>query len=194
MSVHISGNEEIVTSASNDSQKYNVIFRKPTTDDLEDFISTQSEYDSTEIVSLKAAAAPADLIKQIKELQGATLKPPTRRSLFKDQGSVSHKRISPVQQEAKSGGFIAQTRKYLTPAKRQRLFAQHTRATLVRGLMSEVTLMVGQIRSRPGQQRCSKKASRAAWDRRNKASSLTLLAACHILLQKQFGDIKVILN
>ncbi|MEQ2177006.1 hypothetical protein GOODEAATRI_034101, partial [Goodea atripinnis] len=66
---------------------------------------------------------------------------------------------------------------YLTPAKRQRLSALHTRATLVRGLMSEVTLMVGQIGSRPGQQRRSKKASEAARDCRNKASSLTLLAA-----------------
>ncbi|MEQ2177052.1 hypothetical protein GOODEAATRI_034539, partial [Goodea atripinnis] len=82
----------------------------------------------------------------------ATLKPPTRRSLFKDQDSVQHKRFSPVQQVVKSGAFIAQTRKYLTPAKRQRLSALHTRATLVRGLMSEVTLMVGQIGSRPGQQ------------------------------------------
>ncbi|MEQ2177009.1 hypothetical protein GOODEAATRI_034146, partial [Goodea atripinnis] len=81
---------------------------------------------------------------------------------------------------------------YLTPAKRQRLSALHTRATLVRALMSEVTLMVGQIGSRPGQRR--KKVSTAARDRRNKALSLTLLAACQILLQKQFGDIKVILN
>ncbi|MEQ2190278.1 hypothetical protein GOODEAATRI_034154, partial [Goodea atripinnis] len=119
----------------------------------------------------------------------ATLKPPTRRSLFKDQDSVQHKRISPVQQEVKSGGFIAQTR-----TKRQRLSALHTRATLVRGLMSEVTLTVGQIGSIPGQQRRSKKSSQAARNRRNKASSLTLLAAGQILLQKQFGDIKVILN
>ncbi|MEQ2227560.1 hypothetical protein ILYODFUR_038872, partial [Ilyodon furcidens] len=37
------------------------------------------------------------------------------------QDSVSHKRFSPVQQEAKSGGFIAHTRKYLISAKRQRL-------------------------------------------------------------------------
>ncbi|MED6266194.1 hypothetical protein CHARACLAT_033267, partial [Characodon lateralis] len=57
-----------------------------------------------------------------------------------------------------------------------------------------VTLMVGQIRSRPGQQRRRKKVSTAARDRRNKTSSLTLLAACQILLQKQFADIKVILN
>ncbi|MEQ2190236.1 hypothetical protein GOODEAATRI_033715, partial [Goodea atripinnis] len=126
-------------------------------------------------VSLKEETAAADLIKQTKTKLGiqpsaveqqdaskdATLKPPTRRSLFKDQDSVSHKCISPVQQEAKSGGFIAQNRKYLTPAKRQRLSALHTRATLVRGLMSEVTLMVGQIGYRPGQQRSSKKASQA---------------------------------
>ncbi|MEQ2166997.1 hypothetical protein GOODEAATRI_034281, partial [Goodea atripinnis] len=66
MSVHISGNEEIAASTSNDSQKYNAIFRKPTTDDLEDFILTQSEYDLTVNVSLKEETAAADLIKQTK--------------------------------------------------------------------------------------------------------------------------------
>ncbi|MEQ2216978.1 hypothetical protein XENOCAPTIV_027932, partial [Xenoophorus captivus] len=159
---------------------------------------------STEIISQEAA--PADLIKQTKlgilpsaleeqdTPKDATLKIPTRRSLFKDQDSVQQKCISPVQQEAKSGDFIAQTRKYLTPAKRQRLSALHTRATLVRALMSEVTLMVGQIRSRSTHQRRRKKVSTATRDRRNKTSSLTLLAACQILLQKQFADIKVILN
>ncbi|MEQ2253408.1 hypothetical protein ILYODFUR_031786 [Ilyodon furcidens] len=82
-----------------------------------------------------------------------TLKPPPRRSLFKDQDNVSHKRSS-VQQESKSGpiNIHPSVRKYLTPAKRQRLPALHTRATIVRGLMNEVTLMVGQVRSRPGQQ------------------------------------------
>ncbi|MED6243782.1 hypothetical protein ATANTOWER_026837 [Ataeniobius toweri] len=80
------------------------------------------------------------------------MKPTPRRSLFKDQ-DVSHKRISSVQQEAKSGPINIQprVRKYLTPAKRQRLSALRTRARLVRGLMSEVTLMVGHIRSRPRQ-------------------------------------------
>ncbi|XP_047226048.1 uncharacterized protein LOC124871093 isoform X2 [Girardinichthys multiradiatus] len=178
---------------------------EPTTDDLEDFILTQSEYDSTE--NSLEETAPADLIKQTKAELGilpsaveqqdtpkdATLRPSTRRSLFKDQDSVQQKCIGPVQ-EAKSGGFIAQIRKYLTPAKRQRLSVLHTRATLVRGLMSEVTLMVGQIGSRPAHQRRRKKVSTAARIRRNKVSSLTLLAAFLILLQKQFGDIKGILN
>ncbi|MED6234337.1 hypothetical protein ATANTOWER_027307, partial [Ataeniobius toweri] len=113
------------------------------------------------------------------------------------QDNVSHKRISSVQQEAKSRpiNIHPRVRKYLTPAKRQRLSALHTRATLVRGLMNEVTLMVGQVRSRHGQQqRGRKKASPAARDHHNKASSLTLLAACQTLLQKLSGDIKVILN
>ncbi|MEQ2297243.1 hypothetical protein AMECASPLE_032795, partial [Ameca splendens] len=83
---------------------------------------------------------------------------------------------------------------YLTLAKRQQLSALHTRATLVRGLMSEATLMVGQIRSRPGQQQRRKNVSPATRDRRNKASSLTLLAACQNLLQKLSCDIKMILN
>ncbi|MEQ2297025.1 hypothetical protein AMECASPLE_030506, partial [Ameca splendens] len=123
-----------------------------------------------------------------------TMKLTPRRSLFKDQYNVSHKRISSVQ-EAKSGPNIhPRVRKYLTPAKRQRLSALHTRATLVRGLMSEVTLMVGQIRSRLGQQQRRKKVSPATRDRRNKASSLTILAACQTLIQKLSGDIKVILN
>ncbi|MEQ2213599.1 hypothetical protein XENOCAPTIV_017620, partial [Xenoophorus captivus] len=100
----------------------------------------------TENVSLKEAAA-ADLIKQTKANNKLGIQPSaveqhdapkdaTRRSLFKDQDSVQHKCFSPVQQEAKSGAFIAQIQKYLNPAKRQRLSALHTRATLVRGLMS----------------------------------------------------------
>ncbi|MEQ2272298.1 hypothetical protein XENORESO_018362, partial [Xenotaenia resolanae] len=67
-----------------------------------------------------------------------TLKPTPRRSRFKDQDNVSHKRITSVQQEAKSGPINIHPRvqKYLTPAKRQRLSALQTRVTLVRGLMS----------------------------------------------------------
>ncbi|MED6288601.1 hypothetical protein CHARACLAT_028244 [Characodon lateralis] len=90
-----------------------------------------------------------------------TLKLTLRRSLFKDQDNVSHKRISSVQHEAKSGPINIHPR------------------------VQKVTLMAGQVRSRHGQQQR---------DRRNKASSLTLLAACQSLLQKLSGDIKVILN
>ncbi|MEQ2173438.1 hypothetical protein GOODEAATRI_032141 [Goodea atripinnis] len=134
-------------------------------------------------------------VKRQDSSKDATMKLTPRRSLFKDQYNVSHKRISSVQQEAKSGPNIhPRVRKYLTPAKRQRLSALHTRATLVRGLMSEVTLMVGQIRSRLGQQQRRKKVSPAARDHRNKASSLTILVACQTLIQKLSGDIKVILN
>ncbi|MED6240165.1 hypothetical protein ATANTOWER_016940 [Ataeniobius toweri] len=69
----------------------------------------------TEDVSLKEEET-ADLIKQTKangqpsalerqdSPKDATLKPTPRRSLFKDQ-DVSHKRISSVQQEAKSGAI-----------------------------------------------------------------------------------------
>ncbi|MEQ2293728.1 hypothetical protein AMECASPLE_036409 [Ameca splendens] len=91
----------------------------------------------TEDISVKEEEA--DLIKQTKannehainngqpsaverqdSSKDATLKPTPRRSLFKDQDNVSHKRISSVQQEAKSGptDIHPRVRKYLTPAKR----------------------------------------------------------------------------
>ncbi|MEQ2223663.1 hypothetical protein ILYODFUR_038936, partial [Ilyodon furcidens] len=42
-------------------------------------------------------------VKQQASSKDETLKPTPRRSRFKDQDNVSHKRITSVQQEAKSG-------------------------------------------------------------------------------------------
>ncbi|MEQ2201219.1 hypothetical protein XENOCAPTIV_009258, partial [Xenoophorus captivus] len=99
---------------------------------------------------------------------------------------------SSVQEELKQPGTVKTpcVRKYLTLRKRWRLSALYTWAKLVRGLMNEAALIVEQIPARPGQQQRRQRVSLSLRDRRIKASTLTLLAACQTLLLKHCADIK----
>ncbi|MEQ2265890.1 hypothetical protein XENORESO_016330, partial [Xenotaenia resolanae] len=86
------------------------------TDLMEDLSLKEEEAEAADLIKqnkanneLKINNGQPSAVERQDSPKDATLKPPPRRSLFKDQ-DVSHKRISPVQQEAKSGSINSQTR------------------------------------------------------------------------------------
>ncbi|MEQ2304639.1 hypothetical protein AMECASPLE_029213 [Ameca splendens] len=208
MSEYISENNEggeVCNSAS--IEKYNAIF-KPTSDELDGIVLTQSNYDvylqevsgCNRLPPKKSKLRRKLVLKKDNPIPTEHIHGREGKNISNDLiqnhslDNIQHNCTSLVQEELKPPGTvkIQSVRKYITSRNRRRLSALYTRAKLVRSLMNEAALMVEQIPSRPGQQQRRQRVSLSLRDHRNKASTLTLLAACQTLLLKHCGDIKVI--